>query len=72
MSTPELERTLIGFRTAILLYALLLITSALTLKGTPLALALIIVLGLAAKSTVHHFRSKLEAKALESETKAPD
>ncbi len=62
MSAPEPIRTLIGFRTAIFLYALLVIASALTLKGTALALALIIVLGLAAKSTVHYFRSKLETK----------
>ena len=49
---------MISIRTAMLLYALLVLASVLTLKGTPLALALIIVLGLALKSYVHHLRSR--------------
>ncbi len=60
MNTPEPHESLIGIRTAMLLYALLVIASFLALKGTALALALIIVLGLAAKSYVHHLRSRLE------------
>lgn len=51
---------MIGIRTAMLLYALLVGASLTTLKGTPLALALIIVLGLAAKSYVHYLRRRLE------------
>jgi hypothetical protein len=51
---------MIGIRTALLLYALLVIASLVTLKGTPLALALIIVIALAVKSYVHHLRSRLE------------
>lgn len=53
-------KSLIGIRTAIALYALLVLASVLTLKGAPLALALIIVLGLAVKSYLHHLRSRLE------------
>ena len=52
---------MIGIRTAFALYALLVLASLLTLKGTPLAVALIIVLGLAAKTYVHHLRSRLES-----------
>ncbi len=51
---------MIGIRTALILYALLVIASLVTLKGTPLALALIIVIALAVKSYVHHLRSRLE------------
>lgn len=51
---------MIGIRTALLLYALLVLASVLTLKGTPLALALIIVIALAVKSYLHHLRGRLE------------
>lgn len=60
MNTPEPRASLIGIRTAMLLYAFLVLASVLTLKGPALALALIIVLGLAVKSYVHHLRSHLE------------
>jgi hypothetical protein len=42
------------------LYALLMLAAVLTLKGTALALAVIIVLGLAVKSYVHHLRGRME------------
>jgi hypothetical protein len=51
---------MIGIRTALVLYGLLVVASILTLKGIALALALIIVLGLAVKSYVHHLRSRLD------------
>ncbi len=51
---------MIGIRTALILYALLVIASLVTLKGAPLALALIIVIALAVKSYVHYLRSRLE------------
>jgi hypothetical protein len=51
---------MIGIRTAIALYAVLVVASVWTLKGTPLALALIIVFGLAVKTYVHHLRSRVE------------
>jgi hypothetical protein len=51
---------MISFRVAILLFAVLAITAALTLKGPALYLALIIVGGLTAKTVVHHLRSRLE------------
>ena len=52
------RKTLIGWRTATILYALLVIASLLTLKGKALGLALIIVGGLAAKSVLHYWREK--------------
>jgi hypothetical protein len=42
------------------LYALLVGAAFATLKGTALIIALIIVLGLAAKSYVHHLRGRIE------------
>jgi hypothetical protein len=52
---------MIGFRTAFGLYALLVILAALTLHGTALALALIIVLGLAAKTLVDFLRRRMDS-----------
>lgn len=51
---------MIGIKTALALYAVLAALCFLTLKGPPRYLALIIVGGLAAKSVVHYFRSRLE------------
>ncbi len=55
---PEPTRTLIGARTAIILYVLLTVFACATLKGNPLALALIIIGGLAAKSFVHYVKER--------------
>ena len=60
MNSPEPGRTIIGIRTALVLYALLVLAAFATLKGTPLFIALVIVLGLAAKTDVHHLRRRLE------------
>jgi hypothetical protein len=60
MSTPEPTRSVIGLRTALILYALLIVFAAWTLKGTALALALLIVGALAVKSILHYFRERLE------------
>jgi hypothetical protein len=60
MSPPEQSRTIIGIRTAMVLYALLLVAAFAVLKGTALYIALIIVLGIAAKTYVHHLRGRLE------------
>ncbi len=54
---PEKPRTLIGPIVAAILYALLIVFAVTTLKGKALILAVIIVLGLAAKSLLDHFRS---------------
>lgn len=51
---------MIGFRTALILFALLAGAAVATLRGTPLAIALIFVGALAAKSWVHHARSRIE------------
>ena len=55
----EPPRTLIGARTAFLLYALLLALAVNTLKGKFLSLAVIIILALAAKTFVDHLRRRL-------------
>ncbi len=51
---------MIGIRTALILYAVLVVIALATMKGAALYLAVIIVLGLTAKSIVHHLRSKIE------------
>jgi hypothetical protein len=60
MSNPQPARSVIGLRTALILYALLVIFAVWTLKGTALALALLIVGALAVKSILHYFRERLE------------
>jgi hypothetical protein len=50
---------MIGIRTALALYAGLTAACFLMLKGSARYLALLIVLGLAAKSVVHYFRRRL-------------
>ncbi len=60
MTPGEPSRSVIGLRTALILYALLIVAAFLTLKGTPLAIALLIVCLLALKSYVHHLRSRIE------------
>jgi hypothetical protein len=60
MNPPEPSRTVIGIRTAMLLYALLIVGAFATLKGTALYIALVIVLGIAAKTYLHHLRSRIE------------
>jgi hypothetical protein len=60
MNPPEPSRTIIGIRTALVLYALLLIAAFATLKGTALYIAIVIVLGIATKTYVHHLRRSLE------------
>ncbi len=51
---------MIGFRTAMILFALLVAAAIAKLKGTALAITLIIVLALAVKAYVHHVRSRIE------------
>jgi len=60
MSPPEPSRTIIGIRIALVLYAVLLIAAFATLKGTALYIALIIVLGVAIKTYLHHLRDHIE------------
>jgi hypothetical protein len=54
------HRGVIGIWTAMALYVLLAAWSVATLKGIALALALIIIGGLAIKSYVHFLRSRME------------
>ncbi len=54
------QGAMIGFRTAMILFALLAGAAIATLKGTALFIALLIVLALAVKAYVHHLRSHIE------------
>jgi len=56
-------QTVIGFRTAMILYGVLILAAFASLKGTALALGLIIILGLAAKTVVQHLRERMEGLA---------
>ena len=58
---------MIGPRTAALLFALLIAVSFLALHGTARTLALIIVLGLAAKGFLQYVRAKNEASELQAD-----
>ena len=60
MSEPNERRSVIGIRTAVILFALLAVFAFETLKGPALYVALLIVLALAAKAFVHHLRSRIE------------
>jgi uncharacterized membrane protein YiaA len=60
MNPNEPSRSVIGLRTALILYALLIVAAIATLKGTALAVAVLIVLALAAKSYLHHVRDRME------------
>jgi hypothetical protein len=60
MSTSQPTRSVISLRTALILYALLVVFAVLTLKGTALVIALLIVGALAVKSVLHYFRERLE------------
>jgi hypothetical protein len=60
MNRPEGHKGVIGIGTATVLYVLLAAWAVATLKGIPLAVALIIVGGLAVKSYVHFLRSRLQ------------
>jgi hypothetical protein len=51
---------MIGAKLAFGLYAVLVIVSIATLHGVALALALVIVLGLAAKTLVDHLRRRMD------------
>ncbi len=53
-------KTMIGPRTAFLLYAALVGACVVLLKGTPRAIALIVVFGLAAKSYIDFLRRRMD------------
>ncbi|MBV9081377.1 MAG: hypothetical protein JOZ62_01775 [Acidobacteriaceae bacterium] len=60
MSPDEPSRTVIGLKTALALYAVLVAASFLTLRGTARYLCLVIVIALAIKSYLHYLRSRTE------------
>jgi hypothetical protein len=51
---------MIGIKTALILFVLLIGVSFVTLKGVPRYFCLIIVGGLAAKAVIHYYRKRLE------------
>lgn len=51
---------MIGFRTALILYAALIVFAFVTLKGVALYLALLIVALLAVKTIIHRARQNIE------------
>jgi hypothetical protein len=61
MTNPEQHRGMIGFRTAMLLFAVLAVAAIVTLKGAALILALLIVGALAIKAYTHHLRDRIAA-----------
>lgn len=56
---PEGE-SVIGLRTALLLYGVLVILAFITLKGAARTLTLLIVGALVAKSIIHYYRDRME------------
>jgi hypothetical protein len=52
--------SVIGLRTALLLYAVLVLVAILTLKGTARTLTLLVVGALVAKSIIHYYRDRIE------------
>jgi len=60
MTPREPSQGVIGLRTALVLYGLLGLAAFATLKGTALAVALLIVVALAVKSYVHDLRNRIE------------
>jgi hypothetical protein len=57
-NSQDRPQTMIGVRTATLLYVLLCIATFATMKGKALALSLIIILGTAAKSYLHYWKTR--------------
>ena len=55
-----MNKTVIGPKTAIVLYTLLIVASFLFLKRTALYLALLIIIGLALKSLVDYLRRRMD------------
>jgi len=56
MTPEEPKQGVIGLRTALILYALLIVAAFFALKGTALAIAVLVVFLLAVKSFVHRLR----------------
>jgi hypothetical protein len=52
--------SVIGLRTALLLYAALVVFAFLTLTGSARIIALLIVGALVAKSIIHYYRDRME------------
>ncbi len=59
MNPQQEQKGVIGFGTALVLFALLAAWSILTLRGVALAFALIVIAGLAIKSYVHFLRRRI-------------
>jgi hypothetical protein len=60
MTEREEHHGAIGLGTALVLYGLLAAAAIYSLKGTALAVALLVVILLAVKSYVHHLRRRMD------------
>ena len=56
----DCDQKMIGHKTAFVLYAVLVGVALIRLHGLALSLALVIVLGLAAKTVVDYFRQRMD------------
>jgi hypothetical protein len=56
----EQGKSVIGLRTALFLYAALVVFAFFTLTGSARIIALLIVGALAAKSVIHYYRDRME------------
>lgn len=56
----EFGRKVMSLRSAMIAYAVLLIIAVATLKGYALGVALIVILGVAAKTYTHYLRERME------------
>ncbi|MFL6414172.1 MAG: hypothetical protein ACJ74Y_00660 [Bryobacteraceae bacterium] len=56
----ERGASVIGLRTALVLYAVLVILAFVTVKGTARLLTLLIVGALVVKSIIHYYRDRIE------------
>lgn len=59
MNTEAEHKSVIGLKTALILFAVLTVFAFLTLKGAALVIALLIVFALVAKTVVHHLRGRI-------------
>lgn len=57
---PAFGRKVISIRTAMIAYAVLLVIALATLRGYALGVALIVILGVAAKTYTHYLRERME------------
>ena len=60
MSVPEESRSVISLRTAMILFATVVVVCFVALKGTALLIGLLIVFALAVKAYLYHLRRRIQ------------